>query len=70
MDTISVPEGAVLALPDASPTRVQLLDAGAGWVAAVAAPPGTTFRIAWLRPPRAQPGCDRAAGVAEVCRST
>lgn len=53
MDTLAVPDDVLLPLPDGTPSRVRMLDAGTDWVAAAAAPPGSGFKVAWLHPRRA-----------------
>ena len=52
MNTFALPEDGVLQLssPEGSLTRVQLLEIGPDWMAAVAAPPGAAVKMAWLRP--------------------
>jgi 4'-phosphopantetheinyl transferase len=55
MDSFRAPEGEPVALPaadgpDGAPALVRMLDAGAGWMAAVAGPPALASASAWLRP--------------------
>jgi 4'-phosphopantetheinyl transferase len=56
MNTFPAPQDAVLALPDGSHSRVRMLEAGSGLVAAGAAPPGVEFQATWLRAPAPEGG--------------
>lgn len=55
MNTFVAPanEPLVLSPPDTDLTQLQMLDLGANWVGAVAAPPGLSVESRWLRPPAA-----------------
>lgn len=50
MNTFPAGDDAVLTLRGCGRIRVRMLEAGNGWVAAAAAPPGAVFQTAWLRP--------------------
>lgn len=52
MNTFPASDGAVLTLPGGGTIRARMLDAGRGWVACCAAPPGAVFEAAWIRPDR------------------
>lgn len=60
MDSFRAPDGEPVALPaaegpDGAPALVRMLDAGAGWLAAVAGPPALAATSAWLEPGRLHP---------------
>ena len=52
MQTFPAPDNALLTLPrpGGKPARLQMLDVGPYWVAAVAGSPDTSVECAWLRP--------------------
>jgi len=52
MQTFAAPDNALLTLPrpGGKPARLQMLDVGPYWVAAVAGSPDTSVECAWLRP--------------------
>lgn len=51
MCSFPAPDCAVLPLPGGGRSEVRMLDAGQGWLAAVAGAPGVSARCAWLHPP-------------------